>query len=78
MHTDETKRFDKRNVESNLRNGVISRKEYETYLSKLPDVSDKVFAEESSGDQEGPLPDRDREIETKQKKLKKKSKAKGK
>ena len=78
MHTDETKRFDKRNVESNLRNGVISRKEYETYLSKLPDVSDKVFAEELPEDQEGSPPDRDHELETRQKKLKKKSKGKGK
>ena len=78
MHTDETKKFDKRNVESNIRNGVVSKKEYETYLSRLPDVSDKVFAEEYSGDQQGPPLDKEPEMETKQKKLKKKSKSKGK
>ena len=78
MHIDETKKFDKRNVETNIRDGVVSKKEYEAYLSKLPDVSDKVFAEECLGDQQGLLPDRDREIEIKQKKLKKKPKAKGK
>jgi len=78
MHTDETKRFDKRNVEGNIREGVVSRKEYETYLSKLPDVSDKVFTEECCSDQEGSSPEKEPEMETRQKKLKKRSKTKGK
>ena len=51
MHTHEAKRFDKRNIESSLQKGVVTPKEYESYLSKLPDVSDKVFnPEEDSGD----------------------------
>jgi len=53
MHTHEAKRFDKRNIESNLRKGIVTPKEYESYLSKLPDVSDKVFNPEAdSGDKE--------------------------
>jgi hypothetical protein len=43
MHTDENKRYDKRNIASNLQRGLVTAKEYETYLSKLPDASDKVF-----------------------------------
>ena len=54
MHTDESKRFDKRNIESNLRRGIMASKEYENYLNKLTDVSDKIFdpEDESSGQQE--------------------------
>ncbi len=43
MHTDEEKKYDKRTIERNLRQGVISHREYEEYLRKIPDVSDKVF-----------------------------------
>ena len=43
MHTDQSKRFDKRNIQSSLRRGVITPKEYESYLAKLPDVSDKLY-----------------------------------
>ena len=43
MHTDENKRYDKRNIASNLQRGLVTAKEYETYLSKLPDTGDKVF-----------------------------------
>ncbi|OGP95469.1 MAG: hypothetical protein A2157_05805 [Deltaproteobacteria bacterium RBG_16_47_11] len=43
MHTDESKRFDKRNITNNLRREIIRLKEYETYLAKLPNVSDKIF-----------------------------------
>jgi hypothetical protein len=43
MHIDESKRFDKRNIEKNIKNGVFPQKEYEIYLSKLPDVSNKIF-----------------------------------
>jgi hypothetical protein len=51
MHTDENKRFDRRNIKSCLRRGLITQKDYESYLLKLPDVSDKMFPtnEEDSG-----------------------------
>lgn len=42
MHIDENKKFDKRTIERNLKEGIISDKEWETFLKKLPDVSDKV------------------------------------
>lgn len=52
----EDKKYDKRILEWNLRNGVISKEEYEQYLASMKDESDraiemKVFAENSqSGD----------------------------
>jgi len=53
MHIDESKKFDKRNIERNIKDGVITQKEYELYLSKLPDVSDKIYIpEESIGETE--------------------------
>lgn len=48
MHVDESKKFDKRNIERNIKDGIISKKEYENYLSKLPDLSDKIFIENLS------------------------------
>lgn len=42
MHIDESKKFDKRTIERNLKEGIISVKEWEQFLKKLPDVSDKV------------------------------------
>jgi len=48
MHIDENKKFDKRNVERNIKNGIITQKDYEIYLSRLPDVSDEVFNPEES------------------------------
>jgi hypothetical protein len=48
MHTDESKRFDKRNIESNLRRGLMVLKEYENYLNRLPDASDKIFDPEEA------------------------------
>jgi hypothetical protein len=53
MHTDESKRFDKRNIQSNLRRRVVSKKDYETYLTKLPDVSDKMFSFEEKSSEIG-------------------------
>ena len=50
MHIDEQKKFDKRNIERNIKNGTITQKDYEIYLSKLPDVSDKIFNPEESLD----------------------------
>ena len=52
MHIDENKKFDKRSIERNLREGTVSAKEWEEYLKKLPDISDKVdlvMLEESQG-----------------------------
>lgn len=43
MHIDEDKKFDKRNIERNIKNGVITLKDYQAYLAKLPDVSDKIY-----------------------------------
>ena len=43
MHTDQNKRYDKRNIDSSLRKGEITPKDYEAYLSRLPDVGDKAF-----------------------------------
>ncbi len=53
MHTDENKRYDKRNIDSNLRKGEVTLKDYEVYLSRLPDVSDKVFTPEEEVIPEG-------------------------
>jgi len=79
MHIDENKKFDKRNIERNIKNGIITQKDYETHLSKLPDVIDKlvnlegfsVNSEEFESKKEG-------EIQPKKKAVRKKSKGKGK
>jgi len=79
MHIDENKKFDKRNIARNIKNGIITQKDYETYLSKLPDVIDKLFnlegfsvnSEEFESKKEG-------EIQPKKKAVRKKSKGKGK
>jgi hypothetical protein len=42
MHIDESKKFDKRTIDRNLKEGTVSAKEWEQFLKKLPDVSDKV------------------------------------
>ena len=44
MHIDEDKKFDKRNIARNMKSGVITQKDYEIFLSKLPDVSAKLFS----------------------------------
>jgi len=79
MHIDEDKRFDKRNIERNVKNGIITPKDYEIYLSKLPDVSDKLFDPEKyyvdSGEVESKM---EGETQSKKKAAKKKSKGKGK
>ena len=53
MHTDENKRFDSRNIKSCLRRGLITQKNYESYLLKLPDVSDKVFQTDKENAEDG-------------------------
>lgn len=40
MHIDEDKKFDRRTIERNLREGTISAEEWKKYLETLPDVSD--------------------------------------
>jgi hypothetical protein len=79
MHIDEQKKFDIRNIERNIKNEVISQKDYEIYVSKLPDVQDKIFnPEESFGNFKEVESKRNTEIESKKKGLKKKAKGKGK
>ena len=48
MHIDEDKKFDKRNVARNIKSGIISQKDYEIFLSKLPDASSKLFNSEET------------------------------
>jgi hypothetical protein len=45
MFIDPKKKFDVRNIERNLREGVLSREEYEEFLQNLPDVSHKIYRE---------------------------------
>ncbi len=75
MHTDDGKTFDKRNIESNVRRGILSRKDLEAYVSRLPDVSDKIFnAGEDADEGEGPNSGSDREEASKKKGGKRKGK----
>jgi len=53
MHTDESKKYDKRIIEILHRRGMVLPKDYGTYLSKLPDVSGKVYNPEEEGMEEG-------------------------
>jgi hypothetical protein len=77
MHTDENKKFDKRNIERNIKNGIITQKDYEIYLSKLPDVSDKLFnPEEFSVGSDEFESKKEGEIQSKKKAVKKRLKGK--
>jgi len=80
MHIDEIKKFDKRNIERNIKNGIMTQKDYEIFLSKLQDVSDKIFnPEESPIDLIDFESKKENEIQTKKRGLKKKAmKGKGK
>jgi hypothetical protein len=79
MHTDENKKFDKRNIEGNIKDGIITQKDYEIYLSKLPDVSDKLSNKEDSlVETEDFKSKRQEEIQIKKRVIKKKTKGKGK
>jgi hypothetical protein len=53
MHIDENKKFDKRTIEKNLKEGIVSAKEWEQFIKRLPDVSDKVDFVMSEEAQEG-------------------------
>lgn len=79
MHIDENKKFDKRNIEKNIKNGVITQKDYEIYLSKLPETSDKLFSpgETTIESDEFELK-KEGEIPSKKQVTKKKTKGKGK
>jgi len=46
MFVDPKKKFDVRNIERNLREGVITEEEYREFLESLPDVSHKVHRPE--------------------------------
>jgi hypothetical protein len=79
MHTDEQKKFDIRTIERNTKSGIITQKDYETYLSRLPDVSDKVFNPEEASEHSGEVEfKREEESSSKRKEMKKKVKSKGK
>ncbi len=79
MHIDENKKFDKRNIQKNVKSGIITQKDYEIYLSKLPDISDKVFnPEEYEIEMKEPESHGEGELSAKKKASKKKSKGKGK
>ncbi len=75
MHIDESKKFDKRNIERNLKDGIITQKDYEMYLSKLPDVSDKIYIpDESTEEAEEFFSAKESEAQSKRKGVKKKGK----
>ncbi len=42
MHIDDSKKFDRRTIEKNLKEGIVSAEEWENFLRTLPDVSDNV------------------------------------
>jgi hypothetical protein len=77
MHIDDSKKFDKRNIEKNVKDGIITEKEYEMLLSRLPDVSDKLFnAEEAVAGPEQSEARKEGEMRPKKKVIKKKVKGK--
>jgi hypothetical protein len=79
MHIDEGKKFDKRNIGKNIKEGVITQKDYEIFLSKLPDVRDKLFnPEETSTGIDEIESKKESEISSKKRAAKKKLKGKGK
>ncbi len=79
MHIDENKKFDKRNIEKNIKNGIITQKDYEIYLLKLPDISDKLFSlEEELTDSDELELRKEGEMTHKKRGSKKKAKGKGK
>jgi len=79
MHVDQDKKFDKRNIARNIKNGIITQKDYETFVSRLPDVSNKLFNPEEISNELGEVESRDvSETSPKKKGMKKKAKGKGK
>jgi len=79
MHTDEQKKFDIRTIERNTKSGTITLKDYETYLSKLPDVSEKVYNSEETSERGGEVESKqEAQLSMKKKEMKKRVKSKGK
>ena len=79
MHIDEDKKFDKRNIVRNIKNGIISQKDYEILLSKLPDASEKLFnPEESPALLDEIKSKKDSEASSKKKGVRRRAKGKGK
>ena len=77
MHIDEDKIFDKRNIVMNIKNGVITRKDYEIFLSKLTDASEKLFNPEEISIDSGEIESRkESEISSKKRGARKKVKGK--
>ena len=75
MHIDENKKFDKRNIEKNIKSRIMTQKDYEIYLSKLPDVSNKLFdSEENLTDLDTSESKRESKVFSKKKEVKKKKK----
>jgi len=75
MHIDENKKFDKRNIEKNIKSRIMTQKDYEIYLSKLPDVSNKLFdSEENLTDLDTSESKREIKVFSKKKEVKKKKK----
>jgi hypothetical protein len=78
MHIDEDKKFDKRNIVRNIKDGIITHKDYETFLSRLPDASNKLFnPDETSADLDEIESRKESEVTSKKKGLRKKVKGKG-
>lgn len=77
MHIDEEKKFDKRNVARNIKSGLITQKDYETFVSRLPDASGKLFNPEETSTDLAEIESREGG-EPKRKGIKKKAKGKGK
>jgi len=79
MHIDEEKKFDKRNVARNIKNGIITQKDYETFVSRLPDASSKLFNPEEPSTDLNEIESRvESDPYSKRKGMKKKAKGKGK
>jgi hypothetical protein len=79
MHIDEGKKFDRRNIAKNIKSGIITQKDYEIFLSRLPDVSDKLFnPEEITAAMDEIKSKKESEASLKKKTMKKKLKGKGK
>jgi len=78
MHTDEQKKFDIRNIDRGIKSGIITQKDYESYLSKLPDASDKVFNPEEPLEDSRSGARKEGESSPKKKEIKRKIKGKGK
>jgi hypothetical protein len=55
MHIDEDKKFDRRNIFLNVKNGIISQKDYEIFLSRLTDASEKLFNPEEIASDSGKI-----------------------